>query len=102
LDDVYVYIGNLKGNIYKLEKSSGKIIWEISTDGVLNITPILFKNRLIQPDLNKKIYFIDVESGKIVKVIETDNRPTLSPIYFDGTLFLGTDYGQIFAYEFVK
>ena len=102
MDDYFIYIGNLQGDIYKIEKSSGKEVWKIKTDGVINTTPILFNNRLIQPDLNNKIYFIDINSGKIVKTMYTDNRPTLSPVYYNETLFLGTDYGQIFAYEFIN
>lgn len=102
MDNDYIYIGNLNGDIYKLEKSSGEQVWKIMTDGVINVTPLLFNNLLVQPDLNKKIYFIDVDSGEIEKTMELEDRPVLSPVYFNETLFLGTDYGQIFAYEFVK
>ena len=102
IDNDYIYIGNLNGDVYKLVKSSGEQVWKIITDGVINVTPLLFNNRLVQPDLNKKIYFINVDSGEIEKTMELENRPVLSPVYFNQTLFLGTDYGQIFAYEFVK
>ena len=102
MDDQYLYVGNLNGNIYKLRKSDGKLIWQIKTDGLINTTPILFKNKLIQPDLNNKIYFINSLTGQITKSIELENRPVLTPIYFSNILLLGTDYGQIFAYEFIQ
>jgi outer membrane protein assembly factor BamB len=102
MDNQFIYIGNLNGNIYKIRKADGKLLWQLKTGGLINTTPILFDNRLIQPDLDNKIYFINTVTGTITKLMETENRPVLTPVYFNNKLFLGTDYGQIFAYEFVK
>jgi outer membrane protein assembly factor BamB len=102
IDEKYIYIGNLNGNIFKLSRLNGKLLWQLKTDGIINVTPLIFNNRLIQPDLNNKIYFINTVTGSIIKTIDFENRPVLTPVYFNNKLFLGTDYGQIFVYEFIQ
>jgi len=74
-------------------------LWKIETGGIINTTPVLFKNYLVQPDLNRKIYFIDINSGEIAKTYDFEKRVKLSPVYYDGILYLGADKGIINAYQ---
>lgn len=102
IDDKFIYLNNLRGEIFKLDKTNGKLIWKISTGGLLNTTPLIFSDYILQPDLNKKVYFIKKQDGKISKIIHYENRVKLTPVFFNNTLFLGTDNGQVFAYEQVN
>ncbi len=99
IDDKFLYISNLRGNIYKLNKHTGEKIWQTSSNGIMNTTPLLFNNYLVQPDLNKRIIFVNVENGSIDKEIQFDKRVKLSPVFYKNILIIGTDDGQIYAYE---
>lgn len=99
ITDDKIYFGNLSGELFCLNKK-GNIIWQISTDGVLNATPFVTGNFLVVPDMNKKFYFVDIYTGKIVKSYNVDGRLNLSPVIFRNLLFVGYDRGELQAYEF--
>jgi outer membrane protein assembly factor BamB len=101
MNDKNLLVGNLKGNIYSLDKNSGELNWDISTGGIINTTPILFDDYLVQPDLFKLIHFVDVETGEIVKQISVEKRLKMSPVYFNNTIYFGMDKGEILAFEIV-
>ncbi len=98
-DESKIFVGNLAGDIFCVNKADGKLIWETKSDGVINTTPLLLINYLIQPDLNKKILFIDTQTGEIKKKYEFEKRVKLSPVLYDGILYLGSDKGIINAYK---
>jgi outer membrane protein assembly factor BamB len=97
-----IIIGNLAGDLFGIDKSSGKKKWVLKTKGIINTTPLLTRSFLIQPDFNKKVYFINPSLGLIVKTYEFERRVKLSPVLYDEILFLGTDRGEIFAYQTVE
>ena len=99
LDESKLYIGNLLGEIFALSKDDGQKIWQINTKEMINTTPLITKNILVQPDVNKKVLFIDVASGKIEKTITFDRRSTMNPVFYDGMLYLGCDRGILNAYK---
>ena len=101
-DEKSVYCGNLKGEIFSLNKIDGKLNWKIATEGIINTPPLVFKNVLIQPDGNKKAHFISVDSGEIIKILEFDRRVKMSPVYNDNTLYFGTDNNQIHSYKVIE
>lgn len=98
-DNSKIIIGNLSGRIIAVDKKNGEKIWVRNTKGIINTTPLLTKTFLIQPDFNKKIYLINASIGSIVDTLEFDRRVKLTPVINDGILFLGSDRGQINAYQ---
>lgn len=98
-DDEKIIIGNLSGKIFGLNKSTGKKIWIADTKGLINTTPLLTRTMLVQPDNNKKVYMINPSLGLIIKTYEFDRRVKLTPILYDGIIYIGTDRGQIHAYQ---
>ena len=98
--DSEIYLGNLKGDLFCLDKNSGKLIWNTSTGGVLKATPYAGENLLVVPDLNKKFYFVNRKNGNITRTYLVDGRNELSPVIFGNILFTGFDRGELQAYEF--
>lgn len=96
-----IYAANLAGSIYCFEIESGKKKWSFNSEGIFNVPAALFKNVLVQPDLNRKLLFIDPNTGKIIKTMEYDGRVKLHPVYFDKTLYVGADRGELYAYKCV-
>lgn len=98
-DNEKIIIGNLRGKIFGLNKNTGKKIWIADTKGLINTTPLLTNTILVQPDYNKKVHMINPSLGLVIKTYEFDRRVKLTPVLYDGILFLGTDRGQIHAYQ---
>ena len=96
-----IYSANLAGSIYCFEIESGKKKWSFNSEGIFNAPAALFKNVLVQPDLNRKLLFINPQSGEIIRTIEYDGRVKLHPVYFDKTLYVGVDRGELYAYKCV-
>ena len=99
VDNSNVYIGNLAGKFYSIDKNTGQKKWQIKTDGLFNTTPLVTNNILIAPDFNKKILFIDKIKGIIQKTMQLNGRVKLSPVIYKNTLFIGYDRGKLEAYE---
>jgi outer membrane protein assembly factor BamB len=98
-DDIIV-VGNLNGDLFALNKSGGKQIWETKTGGLFNAAPLITDNSVIQPDLNEKFYLINLYTGKILNTYSLDGRVKLTPVIVDSTLFIGYENGNICAYKF--
>lgn len=98
-DHTKIVIGNLSGRVIAVDKKNGEKIWLQNTKGIINTTPLLTRTFLIQPDYNKKVYLINAATGSIVDTLEFDRRVKLTPVINDGILFLGSDRGQINAYQ---
>ncbi len=99
IDDKNIFIGNLKGELLKLNLNDGSLVWKIETQGVINTTGLVFNNIIVQPNYNKKLFMIDKGNGKILNTIEFEDKLRLAPFFYNDMLFLGTETGQLFAYE---
>ncbi len=97
-DDKRAFIGNLNGDLFCVNKYSGELYWEKSLGGLIDTTPLIFKDNLIQPNLQKKVDIVSIRSGRIVKTIKVGGRCKTAPIYSNGMIFLGTDYGKIYTF----
>lgn len=101
IDDQNLFIGNLNGDLYAIDKIFGKLIWKSQLDGSLNSTPLVTNNRIIISNLFKKFTIVDKENGNVTKNYELDARCRLSPVIIDDKLIIGYDDGVLRAYEFV-
>jgi outer membrane protein assembly factor BamB len=100
IKDNFIIVGNLNGDLFAINKSSGKQIWATETGGLFDATPLITENSIVQPDLNKKFYLIDLNTGKISNTYSLDGRVKLTPVIADSTLFIGYENGNICAYKF--
>jgi len=101
-DEKYIYAANLAGSIYCFDVKTGKKIWNYKSDGIFNAPAALFKNVLLQPDLNERLLFINPSNGSLLKTIEYESRVKLNPVYFDNMLYIGIDRGELLAYKCVN
>lgn len=99
LKDSYLFVGNLRGELICLDKQTGSEIWSSGLGGMLNTTPAVFNDFLLQPDNDKTLWFIDYKTGKTVKKMKFDGKLKTIPVYKDGTLFIGYDRGIIEAFN---
>ena len=92
------YVGNVAGEFFAINKD-GEQSYSLNLEGVLNTTPLIFNDAIVQPDLNEKVYIIEKDSGTITQVIPFERRVKMTPIYYDGVIYFGADRGQVYAYK---
>lgn len=101
-NEKFIYASNLGGSIYCFDKETGGEIWSYKSSGIFNAPPALFKNVLLQPDLNQKVLFLDPNDGSLIKQWEFEERVKLHPVYFNDFLYIGLDRGEILAYRLIS
>ncbi len=99
MDKKNVYAGNLNGDFFSLNKNTGELNWQIQTKGIINTTPLITNDFIVQPNVDKKVLFINPSNGTIENAIEFDRRTKLTPVLYDSLLFLGSDRGILHAYK---
>ena len=97
-----IFVSNLGGGIYCLDYKTGKEIWKNESTAIYSSTPLLFNDYLVQPDMQGLLYFVNTKNGAIDKVIEYPQRIKTAPTFFDNTLYIGIDWGVLYAYEAVN
>ncbi len=97
-DESSVFVGNLNGDLYSLNIQKGSVHWILKTGGLINTSPIVFKNLLIQPNQKKQVDLINKFDGKIMESIIFDGRCRTTPFYYNGKLFLGIDKDDVYCF----
>jgi len=60
-----IYFGSGDGNIYSLDKDTGKLIWKVKTGDVVHASPAIADGVLYIGSWDSYFYAIDAKSGKI-------------------------------------
>jgi len=113
VDGDAVYFPDWGGNLFAVEKESGRLIWshKISeydgVDGAISrVSPAIDGNQVIIGDIlngNKvhngaNVISVDRETGTLRWMTQVDNHPaaeiTGSPVVFDGVVYIGVSSGE--------
>ena len=104
----YLYFGTFRGKLYKVKKSDGEppgILWQngtgISVNDELLYAPTIGAGGLIyigNSDSRPLLQFINPATGRVTRSIGSREAFSGHPaIGLDGTLYIGTTNGTIFA-----
>lgn len=93
-----IYIGNMNGDVLSYT-ISGNLRWRYSSGGVINAVPLIFKNILVQPDMNKKLLVLDIQNGNLLNEISFERRVRTSPVYYNEKIYIGIDRNEIHAFK---
>lgn len=96
-DDRNIFVGDLSGNIFSVNKFTGEIKWKKQLGGIINNSILIVGDKIVIPNVQKKIFILDKSNGNILQEIEFDGRIKLSPIYINNKLILGYDDKKIVA-----
>lgn len=98
VDERAVYFGHRDGLVYALNRTDGSVLWTARTGAPNRSSPALDpQQRLYLGSHNGKIYGIDRRDGRILWEHPTDGEVHSSPALYQGTLFVGSDDGFIYA-----
>ncbi|MDX1699721.1 MAG: PQQ-binding-like beta-propeller repeat protein, partial [Melioribacteraceae bacterium] len=99
-DEALVFVGNLGGELFAISKSSGEIIWSYNSGGLINTSPLVLGNIILQSNLNSTLDILDKEDGTLLEKMEFSSRVRTAPIYYRDRIILGIDKGEVMCYNF--
>lgn len=97
-----LYVGSFNSEMLAIDSQDGSVIWRTPVEGWVWSGPQLVDGMLYFGDLNGNFYKIDASNGDEVWRItsaEMDGPITGSPLVQDGSIYIPTESGTLFAYD---
>lgn len=94
-----IITGNTKGDVYALDESSGKKVWNFTTGGKVYSTPTVWKDVVVFGSSDSYIYGLNAQTGRLNWKIKTAKAVLGSPVVNDGIAFIGGSDGVFRAIE---
>jgi outer membrane protein assembly factor BamB len=96
-DDIVV-VGNRDRKVYALDRKKGTSVWEWSTDGRVDSSPVIVGNRVFVGSLDKTLYVLDLKKGAKLQDFELDSGILASPAAAEGCIVIGSEKGTIYCF----
>ncbi|WP_132054444.1 outer membrane protein assembly factor BamB family protein [Pseudocnuella soli] len=94
-----VFSANTVGEVYALNRRTGKKVWVFKTGGKVFSTPALSGNRLVVGSSDGNIYGLDAKSGKKLWQVPAQKAVLGSPLIHEGVAFIGASDGVFRAID---
>ncbi|AFD06156.1 outer membrane protein assembly factor BamB family protein [Solitalea canadensis] len=90
---------NTSGDIYALNKKTGKVKWTFTSNGKIYSTPAVEGNYLVVGSSNHKIYGLNVTTGKLIWTVQAEKAVVASPVIKDQVAYIGASDGHFRAID---
>lgn len=90
---------NTSGDIYALNKKTGKVKWTFTSNGKIYSTPAVEGNYLVVGSSNHKIYGLNVTTGKLIWTVQAEKAVVASPVIKDNVAYIGASDGHFRAID---
>lgn len=97
LYDGYVYFGNLNGGFYKVELSSGKLVWKFNSKGQIHATCAIAGKTAVFGNDKGSIFGIDIISGTEVWKLDTKLPVISTPLIKNEIVYIGCNDSNYYA-----
>ena len=107
-----LYVGSGDGNLYALERSTGKIIWRFNAGSGVHSSPAVAGGLIIAASLGGRIFAVDQAAGRLRWSMQTgDTLPrniapaggwdllVSSPVIIGNTVVIGGQDGIVYALD---
>jgi outer membrane protein assembly factor BamB len=96
-----IAVADSSGKLISLDKTDGKIKWELSLNNPLSQPPAVDDEGLFifAVDNKRNFYKISVSSGEILLKVRLDNNITSPPLYFKERVYFATENGLFIAFD---
>jgi outer membrane protein assembly factor BamB len=98
VDERSVVAGCRDGNVYCLEKATGRELWRFSTGGQVDSSPVICDGKVIAGSNDGVLYMLDLATGAKRWTFEAGRPIVSSPAVVDGEVFVGADDGRMYAF----
>ncbi len=88
----YIYYGSMDSYLYKVDCTTGEIIWTFKAGNSILCKPSeVFKGKIYFGSYDQRIYAVDFETGKEVWRFQTAGKiGTNHPVIYQGRVYIGT------------
>lgn len=104
-----VFYGSGDQYVYAVNKSTGKLIWEYQTGGIVHATPLLHRNRIYVGSFDGYFYALESTSGKLAWKFKSigqryfpKGEMTGSAIGYGSMIFVGGRDYNLYSLHFDK
>jgi outer membrane protein assembly factor BamB len=94
-----VYVGSRDKKLHAFDPQSGHQLWEFTTRGAVDSSPVVVGNRVFFGSQDGRIYGLDRQSGKEVWHYEAGGKISASPAVAAGRLVIGSESGHLYCFK---
>jgi eukaryotic-like serine/threonine-protein kinase len=91
----FIIFGNIGGNIYILDRKTGKEIFTYKADFGFYSTPLIYDNKLYMSSVDKHLYCIDLDKLELKWRWYGGARIFASPVEIEGSIYIGANTGRL-------
>lgn len=107
VDGERVYVGNYNGGhdapaqrLFGHDAEGGEELWSAEASGYVWSSPGVAGDRVAFADLDGYVRFVDTTDGEVVNTVRlSDDLIRSSPAVVDGTVYVGSEDGSVYAVE---
>lgn len=96
-DGQLLFTANTVGDVFALDKNTGKKIWNFKTAGKVYSTPAVHKSIVVVGSSDHYIYGLNAKTGELKWKVQTDKAVLGSPVVAAGKAFIGGSDGSFRA-----
>jgi outer membrane protein assembly factor BamB len=99
LVDDGVFFGSGDGNLYALNRKTGKLMWKFRTDGRVRASPAADGGVLYVGSFDRQFYAIESQTGNLKWRVQVGGPIQSSPAVGDGLVYFGARDGYLHAVD---
>jgi outer membrane protein assembly factor BamB len=105
--DEIIAVSRADGNVIAVNPADGSLLWSQTFDEIkrTRINPGFTEGKLIlagSSETNSTVIIVDGASGQVISKILVQCGTIASPFIFDRAVYIGTESGKVYCYNFVK
>jgi outer membrane protein assembly factor BamB len=93
-----VYIGNIDGNLYVYDYSTGQEKFYVSLNGKIISTPCAYNDIIYIPSQDGNLYALDYSTGALKWKYATGSKDCSSPVIYNNKLYCATGFPNKYIY----
>jgi outer membrane protein assembly factor BamB len=97
LTEKLVVVGSRDKRVYALDRATGKEVWNFTTDGKVDSSPVVAGTRVYVGSHDGNLYVLDLAGGNEVQRLKLDGPISASPAVSGGFLVIGTERGTVYG-----
>lgn len=94
-----IVAGSRDKKVYALDRKTGKEVWSLTTEGMVDASPVVVGQRVYVGCLSNggEFYVLDLKTGKKLQVLELDSAVSGSVAVAGDRLLVGTEKGTVYC-----
>lgn len=100
ISDSLIFVGSRDKKLHAISRKDGREKWAILTDGKIDSSPLIFKNKIAFGSFDGNLYIAATADGAILQKLNLGGEIASSPIACGTSLVIGTMKGDLVKLSF--